>query len=225
MGIIVESTDGNKLLNVIIVLAGSITVSVGCIVSAVNKIVDDGRTGDVLLGACVSPGNTEVDNVGDVISDVVNKVVISSDILSTLETVKSTLELVGSRIDDDVIYNDVIVTLVMSIITEDNTMDSRGDDVIITGVTSLDNSVLSEDKCAVVVNEWVPSTVETEISDDGLSKDVRGATVDNEVIVGLAVNMLVIDTVVTATCSVVTVVGPINDSKLLSVIKSTTLEE
>ena len=58
-----------------------------------------------------------------------------------------------------------------------------------------------------------------------MSKEVRDVRVDNEAIVGLAVNMLVIDTVVTATCSVVTVVGPINDSKLLSVIKSTTLEE
>ena len=58
-----------------------------------------------------------------------------------------------------------------------------------------------------------------------MSRDVRGARVDNGAIVGLAVNMLVIDTVVTAACSVVTMVGSISDSKLLSVNKSTTLEE
>ena len=57
-----------------------------------------------------------------------------------------------------------------------------------------------------------------------MSEDVRGARVDNEAILGLAVNMLVSDTVVTADCSV-TMVGSINDSKLFSVIKSTTLEE
>ena len=58
-----------------------------------------------------------------------------------------------------------------------------------------------------------------------MSRDVRGTRVDDEAIVGLAVNMLVIDTVVTAACSVVTMVGSISDSKLLSVIKSTTPEE
>ena len=58
-----------------------------------------------------------------------------------------------------------------------------------------------------------------------MSKDVREARVDNEAIVGLAVNMLVSDTVVTVDCSVVAMVGSINDSKLFSVIKSTTLEE
>ena len=58
-----------------------------------------------------------------------------------------------------------------------------------------------------------------------MSEDVRGARVDNEAIVGLAVNMLVSNTVVTVDCSVVAMVGSINDSKLFSVIKSTTLEE
>ena len=58
-----------------------------------------------------------------------------------------------------------------------------------------------------------------------MSEDVRGARVDNEAIVGLAVNMLVSGTVITVDCSVVAMVGSINDSKLFSVIKSTTLEE
>ena len=101
-------------------------------------------------------------------------------------------------------------------------MDNRGDGVIITVITSLNKSVLSEENNPVGV---VVSISDTEISDDGLSKDVRGARVDNEAIVGLAVNILVSDTVVTVDCSVVTMVGSINDSKLFSVIKSTTLEE
>ena len=101
-------------------------------------------------------------------------------------------------------------------------MDNTGDDVIITVITSLNKSVLSKENNPVGV---VVSISDTEISDDGLSKDVREARVDNEAIVGLAVNMLVSDTVVTVDCSVVTMVGSINDSKLFSVIKSTTLEE
>ena len=101
-------------------------------------------------------------------------------------------------------------------------MDNRGDGVIITVIASLNKSVLSEENSPVGV---VVSISDTEISDDGLSKDVREARVDNEAIVGLAVNMLVSDTVVTVDCSVVTMVGSINDSKLFSVIKSTTLEE
>ena len=101
-------------------------------------------------------------------------------------------------------------------------MDNRGDGVIITVIASLNKSVMSEENSPVGV---VVSISDTEISDDGLSKDVRGARVDNEAIVGLAVNMLVSDTVVTVDCSVVAMVGSINDSKLFSVIKSTTLEE
>ena len=132
------------------------------------------------------------------------KLVISLDTSVDINsTVESTIELVGSRVNDDIISNDVIVTLVMSIITEDK------------------NAVVVNDSTTIVSDPNI-------LSDDGLltvSKDVRGARVDNEAVVGLAVNMLVIDTVVTATCSVVTVVSPINDSKLLSVIKSTTLEE
>ena len=101
-------------------------------------------------------------------------------------------------------------------------MDNTGDDVIITVITSLNKLVLSEENSPVGV---VVSISDTEISDDGLSEDVREARVDNEAIVGLAVNMLVSDTVVTVDCSVVAMVGSINDSKLSSVIKYTTLEE
>ena len=101
-------------------------------------------------------------------------------------------------------------------------MDNTGDDVIIIVIASLNKSVISEENSPV---GGVVSISDTEISDDGLSKDVRGARVDNEAIVGLAVNMLVSDTVVTVDCSVVAMVGSINDSKLFSVIKSTTLEE
>ena len=101
-------------------------------------------------------------------------------------------------------------------------MDNTGDDVIITVIASLNKSVISEENSPVCV---VVSISDTEISDDGLSKDVRGARVGNEAIVGLAVNMLVSDTVVTVDCSVVAMVGSINDSKLFSVIKSTTVEE
>ena len=154
------------------------------------------------------------------------KLVISLDIpVEVTSTLESTIELVGSRMYNDVIFNDVIVTPVKSTLIGDDAMDSKGDDVINTGVvTSFNNLELSEDKSAVVVNESVPSTL-TEISDDGANKDVRGARVDNEAIVGLAVNMLVSDTVVTVDCSVVAMVGSISDSKLFSVIKSTTLEE
>ena len=108
-------------------------------------------------------------------------------------------------------------------------MDNTGDDVIITVITSLNKLVLSEENSPVGEENnpvgVVVSISDTEISDDGLSKDVRGARVDNEAIVGLAVNMLVSDTVVTVDCSVVAMVGSINDSKLFSVIKSTILEE
>ena len=158
------------------------------------------------------------------------KLVISLDIpVEVTSTLESAIELVGSRIYDDVIFNDVVVTLVKSTLIGDDAMGSKGDDIINTDdITSLNNSELSEDTRAVIVNESVPSTLttsDTEISDDGLSKDVREARVDNEAIVGLAVNMLVSDTVVTVDCSVVAMVGSINDSKLFSVIKSTTLEE
>ena len=44
-------------------------------------------------------------------------------------------------------------------------MDSR-DDVIIIVMTSLDNSVLSKDKSAVVVNGSIPIVSDTEVSDD-----------------------------------------------------------
>ena len=192
----------------------------------------------MLLVACVSSGCAETDNdtttfeVGNAAEGIVKlkndiKLVISLDIpVEVTSTLESTIELVGSRIYDDVIFNDVIVTLVKSTLIGDDVMDSKGDDIINTGVvTSLNNSELPEDTRAVVVNKSVPSTLtisDTEISDDGLSKDVRGARVDNEAIVGLAVNMLVSDTVVTVECSVVTMVGSINDSKLPSVIKSTT---
>ena len=101
-------------------------------------------------------------------------------------------------------------------------MDNRGDDVIITVIASLNKLVLSEENSPVGV---VVSISDTEISDDRLSKDVREARVENEAIVGLAVNMLVSDTVVTVDCSVVAMVSSINESKLFSVIKSTTLEE
>ena len=108
-------------------------------------------------------------------------------------------------------------------------MDNTGDDVIITVITSLNKLVLSEENSPVGEENnpvgVVVSISDTEISDDGLSKDVRGARVDNEAIVGLAVNMLVSDTVVTVDCSVVAMVGSINESKLFSVIKSTILEE
>ena len=113
IGIIVESVDDIK----IVVLYGSITVSTGCVVS---KFVTEGRVDNVLLGTFISPRDTGVDNVtmlleasGDVVSNIVGKPVISSDILiSTLDRVESTKELVGSRINDDIISNDVIVTLV-----------------------------------------------------------------------------------------------------------------
>ena len=119
IGTIVEYIDGIKVLNLIIVLGSSIIVSVGCVVSTIYEFVTDSRAGNVRLGACVSPGDTGVDNVtmlfetdGDVITDIVGKLVISSKIVSTLERLESTRELVGSRINDDIISNDVIVTLV-----------------------------------------------------------------------------------------------------------------
>ena len=189
-----------------------------------------------MLVARVLSGCADIDNdtttfeVGNAVEDIVKfkngiKLVISLDIpVEVTSTLESIIELVGSRIYDDVIFNDVIVTLVKSTLIGDDAMDSKGDDIINTGVvTSLNNSELPEDKCAVVVNESVPSTLtilDTEISDDGANKDVRGARVGNE-----AVNMLVSDTVVTVDCSVVAMVGSINDSKLFSVIKSSTLEE
>ena len=113
IGIIVEPVDDIK----IVVLYGSITVSTGCVIS---KFVTEGRVDNVLLGTFISPRDTGVDNVtmlleasGDVVSNIVGKPVISSDILiSTLDRVESTKELVGSRINDDIISNDVIVTLV-----------------------------------------------------------------------------------------------------------------
>ena len=113
IGIIVESIDDIK----IVVLYGSITVSTGCVIS---KFVTEGRVDNVLLGTFISPRDTGVDNVtmlleasGDVVSNIVGKPVISSDILiSKLDRVESTKELVGSRINDDIISNDVIATLV-----------------------------------------------------------------------------------------------------------------
>ena len=54
-------------------------------------------------------------------------------------------------------------------ITVDDTMDSGVDDVIITGVTSFDKSILSEDKNAVVVNDSTTIVSDPNIiSDDGL---------------------------------------------------------
>ena len=120
IGTIVEYIDDIKVLNLIVVLDNSITVSVGCIGSAVKIFVTDGRADNVLLVACVTLGSIEVDNAtilleadGNVISDIVGNPVLSSDILiSKLDRVESTKELVGSKINDDIISNDVIVTLV-----------------------------------------------------------------------------------------------------------------
>ena len=233
MDILVESTDDGIVLNNVVVMDWSVIVSIGCVVSVTIEFVNDDRVANVLLRVCVSPEVIEVENVsmlfevgGDTMSDITEKLVISSDILveiiSPLDRVGSTIDSVGSIVNIDIISNDVIVTLVYSCITEDDIMDNRGDDVIITVITSLNKSVLSKENSPVGV---VISISDTEISDDGLSKDVRGARVDNEAIVGLAVNMLVSDTVVTVNCSVIAMVGSINDSKLSSVIKSTTLEE
>ena len=120
IGTIVEYIDDIKVLNLIVVLDNSITVSVGCVGSAVKIFVTDGRADNVLLVACVTLGSIEVDNAtilleadGNVISDIVGNPVLSSDILiSKLDRVESTKELVGSKINDDIISNDVIVTLV-----------------------------------------------------------------------------------------------------------------
>ena len=189
-----------------------------------------------MLVARVLSGCADIDNdtttfeVGNAVEGIVKlkngiKLVISLGPVDVTSTLESAIELVGSGIYDGVIFNDVIVTPVKSTLIGDDAMDSKGDNIIDTGVvTSFNNSELSEDKSAVVVSELVPSTL-TEISDDGANIDVREARVDNEAIVGLAVNMLVSDTVVTVDCSVVAMVGSINDSKLFSVIKPTTLEE
>ena len=120
IGTIVEYIDDIKVLNLIVVLDNSITVSVGCVGSVVKIFVTDGRADNVLLVACVTLGSIEVDNAtilleadGNVISDIVGNPVLSSDILiSKLDRVESTKELVGSKINDDIISNDVIVTLV-----------------------------------------------------------------------------------------------------------------
>ena len=77
----------------------------------------------MLLRVCVSSRVIEVENVsmlfetgGDAMSDITGKLVISSDILveiiSTLDRVGSTIDLVGSIVNVDIISNDVIVTLV-----------------------------------------------------------------------------------------------------------------
>ena len=130
-------------------------------------------------------------------------------------------------VSNDVICNDVIMMLEwVSIIIEE---DSREDDIII---TSLNDSLLSignNEVIAVMVNDPVPSTlvITDAVISDVVSKDdklVKGVTVGSEVMIELTVNMLVNDEVVTGGCSVVAV-NSINDSKLLSVIRSITLKE
>ena len=77
----------------------------------------------MLLRVCVSSRVIEVEIVsmlfetgGDAMSDITGKLVILSDILveiiSTLDRVGSTIDPVGSIVNDDIISNDVIVTLV-----------------------------------------------------------------------------------------------------------------
>ena len=123
MDIMVESTDDVIVLNNVVVMDWSVIVSIGCVVSVTIEFVNDDRVANVLLRVCVSPEVTEVENVnmlfeagGDAMSDITGKLVISSDILveiiSTLDRVGSTIDLVGSIVNVDIISNDVIVTLV-----------------------------------------------------------------------------------------------------------------